>query len=79
MIEKKIICYALNVLVPFVLFKKREKNPLKNVSFSKVACYFTKNNTYSRVQIVLNRAMHFSYETLKTKEIVKSLTPSTLS
>ena len=31
------ICYALTDLVPFVKFKKREKNPWRSVNFSKVA------------------------------------------
>ena len=42
------ICDALCGLVPFVQFKKREKQPLRSVNFSKVlasACNFTKINT----------------------------------
>ena len=31
------ICNALWDLVPFVLFKKREKHPRRSVNFSKVA------------------------------------------
>ena len=31
------ICDALRDLVPFVPFKKREKNPQRSVTFSKVA------------------------------------------
>ena len=30
------ICDALRDLVPFVQFKKREKHPLKSVTFSKI-------------------------------------------
>ena len=29
---------AMHDLVPFVLFKKREKHPWRSVTFSKVAC-----------------------------------------
>ena len=32
------ICDALCDLVPFVQFKKREKDPWRSVNFSKVAC-----------------------------------------
>ena len=33
------ICDVLHDLVPFAQFKKREKNPWRNVTFSKVAGY----------------------------------------
>ena len=38
-----VYCDALRDLVPFVQFKKREKYPLRSVTFSK-ACNFTKSN-----------------------------------
>ena len=31
------ICDALGDLIPFVQFKKREKHPWRNVTFSKIA------------------------------------------
>ena len=42
------MCDALRDLVPFVQFKKQEKQPCRSVNFSKVAglaCNFTKINT----------------------------------
>ena len=39
-------CDALRNLLPFVQFKKREKHPWKNATFSKVSgCNFTTGNT----------------------------------
>ena len=35
--NKKSICDALRNLVPSVQFKKREKHPLRSVTFSKIA------------------------------------------
>ena len=37
LLERVGICVALRDLVPFVQFKKREKDPWSSVSFSKVA------------------------------------------
>ena len=45
-----LICDALHDLVPFAQFKKREKQPGRSVTFSKLAGYI--------VQIVPNRARH---------------------
>ena len=40
------VCDVLSDLVPFVLFKKREKHPWKSITFSKVAeSNFTESNT----------------------------------
>ena len=38
------ICGALRDLLPFVQFIKREKHPWRSVTFSTVACNFTKSN-----------------------------------
>ena len=34
------ICHALRDLTPFVQFKRREKQPLKSVTFSKIAGFY---------------------------------------
>ena len=39
------VYHVLCDLVPFVQFKKCEKHPWRNVTFSKVAAYITKSNT----------------------------------
>ena len=41
----KSICDALRDLLSYVQFKKREKHPWRNVSFSLVTFTFTKGNT----------------------------------
>ena len=47
--SKIYICDALRDLVPFVQFKKREKQPWKSVTFSEVAGFTTKSNTHSTI------------------------------
>ena len=41
----KPICDALRDLLSYVQFKKREKHPWRNVTFSLVTLTFTKSNT----------------------------------
>ena len=41
----KPICDALRDLLSYVQFKKREKHPWRNVTFSLVTFTFTKSNT----------------------------------
>ena len=49
-VSADLICDALHDLVPFAQFKKREKQPWRSVTFSKLAGYIA--------QIVPNRARH---------------------
>ena len=70
------MCDVLSDLVPFVQYKKHEKNPWKSVTFSKVqaflACNFTKSNTPPWVFFAFFK-LYKGNESLNAKKIIKEI------
>ena len=76
--REQFICDALGDLVPFVQFKKREKNPWRKVNFSKVAGFKPPANTPPWVFFTffkLYKWYQIAQRTTFVRELLKTLLP----